>query len=266
MKSVAVVALVGSIAAPLGARAEDLQAPVDRAVHVPLVLAGAAAYVLGETALKGPLSPDTCRWCEPSRLDTSLRDALVWSRTDVAGDFSDAFAYLAAPTLALGGIALAAELDDRTGTWLDDAIIIGEATVLSATVNYVVKAAIGRERPFVHALADADKELTDHPQDNNLSFYSGHSAISMSLAVSAGTVAYQRGYAAAPKILATGVGLSLVTGYLRIAADKHWTTDVVTGWIVGAALGYWIPVLHRKGSTEAIPTTNGKVVGVAVRW
>jgi membrane-associated phospholipid phosphatase len=88
----------------------------------------------------------------------------------------------------------------------------------------------------------------------------------MSLAISAGTVAHMRGYRHANLLYGGGVALSLATGYLRIAADKHWSTDVLTGWIVGAAVGYAVPrYLHRNG-TEIQPLASASMVGVAMRW
>ncbi len=263
----ALIVLAGLVTAPCPARADDEVAPVDRGLHGPIVLTGVTLYILGESVLKGPISPDTCRWCGPVLFDGAVRDALVWPRRDIAHQLSNATGFVGAPLAAFGGLALAARLDDRSGTFVDDALIVAESAVLSGTVNYLIKAAVGRERPFVHALADEDKPLTRRPQDNNLSFYSGHSAYSMSLAVSAGTVASMRGYRWAPAIWGTGVGLSLTTGYLRIAADKHWTTDVVVGWVAGAAIGYLVPQFHRKSSrTGVVPSATGQTVGMSFRW
>src|SRR4029077_11922606 len=39
-------------------------------------------------------------------------------------------------------------------------------------------------------------------------------------------------------VVATG------TAVLRIAADRHWATDVITGALLGGTLGYAIPALH----------------------
>lgn len=41
---------------------------------------------------------------------------------------------------------------------------------------------------------------------------------------------------------AIGLGLATATGYLRISARKHWTTDVLIGAFVGGTLGYAVPV------------------------
>ena len=41
-------------------------------------------------------------------------------------------------------------------------------------------------------------------------------------------------------------GMAAATAYLRVAAGKHFYTDVLTGAIVGSAIGLLIPYLHRR--------------------
>lgn len=81
--------------------------------------------------------------------------------------------------------------------------------------------------------------------------------------MSAGVVAHARGYAAEPYIWAGGLTLAAVTGYLRIAADKHYFSDVLVGAVVGAGAGLLVPQLtiHRL---TIVPAESG--VAVAGRW
>ncbi len=245
------------------AAAEDQVAPVDRKLHIPLTVGLGALYGVLEGPLKDPLSADDCRWCGPVLFDDAVRDGLVWDDVRRARTLSDVTGYYSAPIFALGGIGLAAALDGHgTANWLDDGTIIAESAAIAGVFTFMVKAAFARDRPFVHYMTGAPAG-----QDNNQSFFSGHSSLSMSLAISAGTVAQMRGYSWAPALYAGGIGLSLTTGYLRLAGDKHWTTDVVTGWLVGAAAGYLVPrLLHKRGATEVTPLTSGSTVGFALRW
>ena len=248
------------------ASAEDTIAEPDYQLHLPLTLGFGLIYFLGEAPLKAPLSKDTCRWCGPIVFDDAVRDGLLWEDTHRAHTISNVTGFIGAPAFALGGILLAGKLDDRGDTWLANGLIVAESAAIAGVINFAVKAAAARERPFVHQLAPEDKPDTEHPQDNNQSFYSGHSTLSMSLAVSAGTVAHMRGYRWAPALYGGGIALSLTTGYLRIAADKHWATDVLTGWMLGAAIGYAVPrFLHRK-DTDVTPLASPSMVGVAIRW
>jgi membrane-associated phospholipid phosphatase len=126
-----------------------------------------------------------------------------------------------------------------------DAVILVETVAVQAALNQLVKFAVGRERPFVHILPAGEKRLTPAPSDNNLSFYSGHSSLAFSLAVGAGTIAHLRGYRSEPVIWAVGLPLAAGAAYLRMAADKHYATDVIVGSIVGAALGVAVPSLFH---------------------
>ena len=86
-----------------------------------------------------------------------------------------------------------------------------------------------------------------------MSFFSGHTSLAATLAGSVTALAFLRGYGYRHVALGVGLGLSLTIGVLRMAAQRHWFTDVLTGWIVGAALGVFIPlVLHpREDGTES---------------
>lgn len=124
-----------------------------------------------------------------------------------------------------------------------------------------MKFAAGRERPFVHALPPEEKARTAHPRDNNTSFYSSHTAVTFALAASAGTVASLREYRWAPWVWAAGLAFATTTGYLRIAGDRHYFTDVLTGALVGSAVGFAVPYLHRAKGTAALTVTAASLPG-----
>src|SRR5262249_18375089 len=87
--------------------------------------------------------------------------------------------------------------------------------------------------------------------DDNLSFYSGHTSLAFSLAVGSGTIASMRGYPLAPVVWATGLPVALLTGYLRIGADRHYLTDVLAGALLGSAVGFVGPfVFHRAPGAD----------------
>ncbi len=276
--ALALFVIVGG--SPARVRAQDPAAPHALSYDLPRDLAitgGAAALWVATELLKGALAPEGCRWCEPPGFDAAARDALRWrDGRGLADTLSYVTALGLAPVLVFGLDALAAHDAGALGGFWVDALVVAEATALAMALNQSVKFLVGRERPFVHALPESEKRATAVPADNDLSFYSGHTAFPFALAVAAGTVATQRGYRLAPAIWASGLALASVSGYLRIAADKHYLSDVLTGAVLGAAVGVAVPLLlHGRraraadgGLTSfgAAPLAGGAMVSASFVW
>ena len=174
--------------------------------------------------------------------------------------------FVVAPVAGLGLIMLASANDGEASTarWLDDTIPIIEAGVVAGVLNQLVKFSIAEQRPFVH-FGDPARP---HDLDDDVSFYSGHTTLAFAIATSAGVVAHARGYALEPVIWTAGYAIALSTGYLRIASDRHYVTDVATGAVLGAAIGLGVPLLLHEQVLEqhrlAIAPTpfGGAVLGI----
>lgn len=247
--------------------------PVDGAVTGGLWL----TWIATETVLKKPLAPSTCRWCDRAADGTDTLNGFdAWGRGLAAplaqqgtmDMLSNVVDYGLLPVAALGTQALLANGHGALAEAFPvDALLIVEATGAALLFNQVVKFAVGRERPFVHQLAEADKLLTKHPSDNNLSFFSGHSNFAFAAAVATGTVASLRGYKNAWLAWAVGLPIATAVPLLRMAADKHYLSDVLVGSAVGATFGYLVPTLFhgRKlvrlpGNVRLLPSRNGAVL------
>jgi len=233
-----------------------------RTIHMIAIAAGFALYASSETLLKNPLSPDHCRWCDANALDRSVRDALLWSNRSRAALLSNLTGYVAAPVATTAMLVFSAWQAYPGWTGMtDDLIPMLEAVLATQLVTSVVKISAARQRPYAHFAAVPPPSS---PEDN-LSFFSGHSSATMSLAVSMGMIAQRRGYRLAPLIWATGTTLALTTMYLRIAADRHYFTDVITGATVGAAFGYLVPRLTGTlpEGMQLVPTASGVAVAGA---
>jgi len=183
----------------------------------------------------------------------------VWRNPASADQLSTLTGFVLTPALGLGMVALTSiQLPDRSWARLiDDTVPILETEAIAETVNQVTKFWVGRSRPFVH--------FTTVPFDidNNVSFFSGHTTLCFAVTVSAGIVAHRRAYAVEPYIWATGLTLAATTGYLRIAADKHYLSDVLVGAAVGTGVGLAVPLLTMHDLT-VMPTGNG--MALAGRW
>jgi membrane-associated phospholipid phosphatase len=280
--SAAALAAGALVAAASPARADAPagdDAPGGGALHYDPVVSAILTVGLGlgavatETVFKDAFSPDDCRWCTANGFDERIRDAIRWDDIGAAHTSSNITAFLLAPAAGYGLLGLASWHDGRLGNWIVDGLIVTEAMVVAVTVNNIVKGFAGRERPFVHALPEAEKPETELPQENNLSFYSGHTSLAFSFAAAAGTVATMRRYRWAPVIWSVGGALGAASGYLRIAADKHWFTDVATGAVLGTAIGIATPYfLHRprRGPIESVSMTplsgGGAALSLGGRW
>ncbi len=231
----------------------------DRVLHVKLATVAGLTFLASETVFKSALAADRCRWCVPPAIDVDVRRSLKWGDTDSAALFSTLTGYVAAPVFGIGLTALGAlSSDDPSwGRLIDDTLPILETVAISQVVTQLVKFAVARERPFVHFGSPPPSPSND----DNLSFFSGHSALAFGIATSAGMVAHWNRSRAEPTVWAIGMTLAASTAYLRIAADRHYLTDVVAGSVVGVAAGLTIPrLLHRSSSVIVVPSGTGVAI------
>lgn len=273
---VAAPVLLVLTAAPRAARADDRPHPAlryDLDLDVGVTSAAAVALIITEIPAKKALAPKTCGWCEPPGIDTGVRDALRWSTPKTADAISNVTVLLS-PIASAGVSAIGARSEGASSSEIGvDVLVVGESVALALAADQLVKFTVGRQRPDVHARTPEERTALANA-DDNLSFYSGHTTLAFSGAVSAGMVATMRGYASAPYVWATGLTLATATGYLRIAADRHYFTDVITGAALGAGIGILVPyVFHRPSTTSAAPLQGavlagpgGPMVGVTGVW
>jgi len=106
----------------------------------------------------------------------------------------------------------------------------GPAIVASAWAGWLVHRAIKvvyrRERPLRR---DRARRTESYP--------SGHTTGTTALSVSAARVLSREGLISRNAAVVLAIVPPLVMGTYRVLADDHWATDVVGGWLVGAAIG-----------------------------
>lgn len=203
----------------------------------------------------GFADPSECNWCVPPGFDVSVRNALVWGDDRataariadglMAGTGAGALAALIVPALTDTG---------AKDIWaLEDSVIILDSMLVTLAITEALKVGIARERP---AFYFGEGERTSSGEGPNKSFPSGHTSFAFAAATSAATLSFLRDYDSAPYIAAAGGTLAVSTGLFRIFADKHWATDVITGAVLGGAIGFSMPFfLH--GREEAARNTTG---------
>jgi membrane-associated phospholipid phosphatase len=233
----------------------------DTRIDVAVTSVGGVWWLTSEM-MKADLVPEKCRWCYRAEdgkdllnpYDGWVRKNIVWKSTETAATVSSVLGFFVEPASMMGLTALAEANEKAIGRFPVDALLITEATVLAGDVNQIAKFAFARERPFVHFLPrapDAIRALTDSPSDDNLSFFSGHTTLAFAVATSAGMVNTLRGYRLAPLVWGAGMSMAVSVGYLRIAADKHYFSDVMTGAVVGSIIGVGIPLIFHSASSSS---------------
>jgi membrane-associated phospholipid phosphatase len=137
------------------------------------------------------------------------------------------------PRVAIGigvatlGVGMATGSPELTRTGRDALVAMSVAGVLTVAVKTV----IGRERPGEPRTdADAFEPFTFETEDN--SFPSGHTSQAFALA------AVIAGHTHNRFLKVWAYGCAGAVGVARIAADRHFASDVVAGAIVGTIVGH----------------------------
>lgn len=203
-------------------------------VDVPVIVVSTligASWLLGDE-----LAPASCApVCDRSRLPAFDRFAAGRHEPDVrlASD-------LGVVALLAGGATL---LTIDGG--LPDLLLGGESVLVSAALTVTLMMAMRRPRPFLYG---EDAPLDDREEGSAaLSFPSGHTANSFSLALALFQIQRARRpgestpywFLAGTLVLASGVGIT------RIIAGDHFPSDTLAGALIGSAIGWAVPELHR---------------------
>lgn len=252
--------LGGSLFTVRAAADEGVQAPeltYDLRVDLPLVIGG---YVTWSTlqALNHQLAARECRWCDDrlNPVDRSVRSALRWSsRRDLALTASDIAGNTLAPAATIGVSAILAANDRRFAAVPVDIIVTAEAVELAGITTQIVKYSVGRMRPDTRALPVGQRPHTGQGNDAYVSFWSGHTSYTFSLATAAGTVAWLRGYSGYAWVWIGGLSVATATSYLRLAADKHYLTDVLASAATASAIGFAVPFFFHHPIRAPIAIT-----------
>jgi membrane-associated phospholipid phosphatase len=256
-----------SLAAPAVGQEQPQLTPLTYDWTIDGVVTGAtAAAVVTLQLMKNQLAPLECKWCTPGSLDGDVARSVAWSSPKTANTISDVMQFVL-PIGAIGyGVLQGYRLGDPTAGW-SSALLITEATSIALLANVIVKYAVGRARPYVWM---GQPGLYGDPRDENLSFFSGHTTLAFAVAVSAGTLFLMQGMPGAGWVLGGGLALAAFTGYLRMGAEQHYLTDVLTGAAVGSLVGWAVPYLfHRPRKPGEAPQPGALIPspgGIAIAW
>ncbi len=216
------------------AHAEVQPLRVDPSWDIPVTAAAAAGALVFALPWAAPTK---CKWCDAGPFDTWTREQLAWSNPTSARTASDVLAVGVLPVAALANSWFSSRQGGEPRAFWEDTLVIAEAVSLTAFANEVTKDVTARRRPSAGLEASGAAAK---------SFFSGHTSSAFAIAAAAGTVSTLRGYPSAPWVWAGGMTLASAVGYLRVAGDAHWGTDVLVGAGVGGLVGFAVPwFFHR---------------------
>src|SRR2546423_3658263 len=242
--------LAAAAAAALAAADGPSRALPYEAIRDPVITGTAGAAWLLLLLFEERLAGSGCRWCEPPASDEAARGALRWRSSAAPAIASDVLAYGAVPIAGLGAGFFVSGRDAKAAGV--DALIAAETVALAGLAGEAVKLAVARRRPAAHASGAARASAHD-----DASFYSGHASAAFAVATSFATCASLRGDRDAWVAWAAGLPLAALTGYLRIAADRHYLSDVLVGAGAGTLFGTLVPRLLHSPGAAGTPQQRG---------
>ncbi|MFI2742425.1 phosphatase PAP2 family protein [Zhouia sp. PK063] len=182
-----------------------------------------------------------------SELQSLNKDDIFFGDRWVAGNYSknaDKISYI--PFYAAFGAPFILFLDDGVNDHAGQvAGMYIESLATTAAVFSITAGLVNRSRPYVYN-EDLPNE-TRTRSSGQRSFFSGHVAATATATFFAAKVYsdFNPDSPAKPYLWVGAATIPAVVGYYRMKAGQHFLSDVLLGYSLGAAVGYFIPELHK---------------------
>ena len=222
-------------------------------IDVPILAVG-AVFALARLTRTQPA------FCAPLCVDTTAMGGAPLNVLDrlVKGRYSAGWSTASDYELYGLGAATAVVLlhDEGCLNALNDAVVIGEASLSATAVSNIMTLAAGRPRPFLYG-ENAPLSVRNSA-DAGLSFLSSHTTEAFALVTSL-YVAEKRLHPSSVTrrrvILGVGLAAASMIAVSRVMAGYHFITDVVGGAVVGSSLGVLIGSVHGS-PVQVVPVVN----------
>jgi membrane-associated phospholipid phosphatase len=210
-------------------------------VDVPIISVGFGSALTGFILEKKRAEPTLAdiQFLDRMQISTFDRSA-TYNWNPKAAHWSDALMYtsMATPLLFLAGKPSRSE-------FLHVSAISAEVFLLNTGITYLTKELVKRKRPYLYnPNAPLEKKLEKGAYQ---SFFSGHTSTVASMSFSFAMMHNQfyPNSRIKPLVWFAAAVLPMATAILRVRAGKHFWTDVLVGYGVGASIGVGVPLLHR---------------------
>jgi undecaprenyl-diphosphatase len=204
---------------------------------------GGTVVLIAAAALLGVIARAVKRE-DTQQIDQKVHETLQSHRASPVDLLARPVTLLSLPILvvtATAGLVLWLKQKDRT----DAAIAIGLAPVAAATLGQTFTMLFPQRNP-----PDAENAGPGHPAE--ASFPSGHTTGVTAEALAIGYV-LSREELISPPVLGVVLAWPVVVGMTRLYRDRHWASDIVAGWVAGAAVAAASALLYDILRTRKTP-------------
>lgn len=204
-----------------------------------LITAGAGIGGLIKYKKNKPLTYDQIAGLKPSDVNKFDRYA-VYQHSKAAGIASDVFQYTAMLSPAFLFIDKEIRKDWKTvlPIWI-------QTYAMTSVFTFFTKEMVQRKRPYVYS---DNGNGNKYARNATASFFSGHTSITAASTFFIAMVYadYHPQSRWKPLVWTGAAMLPALTALTRVKAGKHYWTDVITGYAVGALIGTLTPYIHRR--------------------
>ncbi|MFC5283354.1 phosphatase PAP2 family protein [Pedobacter alpinus] len=209
----------------------------------PAVAAGLGLTYLGFTFVKNKSD------LTPTELAGKSKEDVFFVDRFAAGNFRDKAdkdsyipfygSFAVAPIVAL--------IDKNQRSHYGQITVLFLETMSAAAASFTITAGlVQRSRPLVYNTSLLPEDRLD--KDEQRSFFAGHTTATAAATFFAAKVFsdFNPDSKLKPYVWAAAAAVPALVGYQRLRAGKHFLTDNLLGYGVGAACGILIPQLHKK--------------------
>lgn len=218
------------------------------AVDGPIIAAGMGLSYYGLTLMmdKDGLTEEQVSRLSKSDVNGFDRFSAGW-HSDNAKKTSDI------PFYTSFGLPVALLLNDNIGSKAGQVLVLYvETMAVTGSLFTMTNGNVPRTRPLVYS---DEVDLSDKTTANaRNAFYAGHTAASASACFFAAKIFhdFNPDSNARPYVWAAAAAIPATVGYLRLRAGKHFLSDNLLGYTLGAAAGILVPQLHKKSNKTNI--------------
>ena len=238
---------------------------IDFGTDIPLTLSAGGMFGLGMFLYSRMDTPATLK---------DKDDFLPWDKpligrySENADKASDIGSVLAVAPLVVGGIAW----HDGSSSGAEFAtfsLMFVQAIGISNGLNLTLRSLEIWPRPYMYAESGEGREKAESAKSEAYgSFFSGHTTAAFTVATFTDQW-FRTAYPNSPYkgiMRASAYSLATLESVLRIAAGKHYFTDVLVGALVGTGVSIGILEMHKKRDEKYSFWVGPNVAGVTLRF